>query len=293
MIRLAAMTRSVANGGVGDLSADTAVEGVDGRYRAHLSRDWEIWGPNGGYIAAIALRAAGAATALPRPATFAGHFLSIAEFDVVDLEVTPLRTAKRAESLRVSMTQQGRPIFEAFVWVVGEVGGLEHDAAEMPAVPQPAQLKPIEALAEPEDLRDRHRFWRNFDVHPIDWVPWRRRPRGAPHWREWLRFRPPPPASDPFVVAAGALLLIDTMGWPAACQPHLGQSDVIAPSLDVYAQFHHLEPQGDWRLVDAAAPVAAHGLIGCQARIWSEAGQLLATGGSQLLCRPAPASVDR
>ena len=41
---------------MGDLAIDTAVEGSDGRYRARLSRDWEIWGPNGGYLAAIALR---------------------------------------------------------------------------------------------------------------------------------------------------------------------------------------------------------------------------------------------
>ena len=46
---------------MGDLGVDTAVEALgDGRYRAHVSRDWEIWGPEGGYIASLALRAAGA-----------------------------------------------------------------------------------------------------------------------------------------------------------------------------------------------------------------------------------------
>ena len=46
---------------MGDFELDTRLEGVEpeaGRFRAHLSRDWEIWGPNGGYVAAIALRAA-------------------------------------------------------------------------------------------------------------------------------------------------------------------------------------------------------------------------------------------
>jgi acyl-CoA thioesterase II len=279
----------VTNGGVGDLGIDTKVEEADGRYRARLSRDWEIWGPNGGYVAAIALRAAGAATALTRPATFTGHFLSVAEFDVVDLEVTTLRAAKRAESLRVSMTQRGKGIFEALVWVVGEADGLAHDAAEMPPVPRPAQLKPIEALADPADLQNRHRFWQNFDTRPIDWKPWRLRERGAPLWREWLRFRPPPSRADPFVDAARSLLLIDTMGWPAACQPHLRDETFIAPSLDVSVQFHRPAPESEWLLVDAVAPVAANGLIGCQTRIWSEGGQLVASGGAQLLCRPAPA----
>ena len=29
--------------------------------------------------------------------------------------------------MRVSMTQGGQPIFEALVWAVGDVAGLEHD----------------------------------------------------------------------------------------------------------------------------------------------------------------------
>ena len=64
---------------MGDLAADTAIEGSDGRYRAHLSRDWEIWGPNGGYLAVIAIRAAGAQTSLRRPATFSCHYLGVAD----------------------------------------------------------------------------------------------------------------------------------------------------------------------------------------------------------------------
>ncbi len=276
------------NGGVGDLAVDTAVEGADGRFRARLSRDWEIWGPNGGYVAAVALRAAGAATSLQRPATFAGHFLSVAEFDVVDLEVTTLRAAKRAESLRVSMAQKGRSIFEAIVWVIGDVEGLQHDVTEMPAVPLPSQLKSIEELARPEDLQHRYRFWENFEARPLDWIPWHERPPGPPTWREWYRFRPTPSCDDPFVDAARSLLLIDTMGWPAACRPHPRESGFIAPSLDVSAQFHALRPQCEWLLVDAVAPVAANGLIGGQARVWAEDGALLASGGGQLLCRPVP-----
>lgn len=105
---------------MGDFAVDTAVEGEGGRYTARLSRDWEIWGPNGGYVAAIALRAAGAATALRRPASFAAHYLSVAEFDQVELTVTPLRAAKRAVSLRVAMTQRERPVLDAVVWVVDD-----------------------------------------------------------------------------------------------------------------------------------------------------------------------------
>ena len=62
---------------MGDLEVDTRLEERgEGRFRATLSTDWEIWGPNGGYVAAIALRAAGRVAKVPRPAAFTGHFLS-------------------------------------------------------------------------------------------------------------------------------------------------------------------------------------------------------------------------
>src|SRR4051812_43115549 len=75
-------TRLLGRGGashavaMGDLGIDTEVRAVgDGRYEATLSREWEIWGPMGGYVAAFALRAAGASSPFDRPATFSCHFL--------------------------------------------------------------------------------------------------------------------------------------------------------------------------------------------------------------------------
>ena len=84
---------------MGDLAADTAIEGSDGRYHAHLSRDWEIWGPNGGYLAVITC-AAGAQTSLRRPATFSCHYLGVADFDAVDLDVRTIRGSRRAPPSR-------------------------------------------------------------------------------------------------------------------------------------------------------------------------------------------------
>jgi acyl-CoA thioesterase II len=274
---------------MGDFSVDTAVHGTDGRYRAHLSRDWEIWGPNGGYVAAIALRAAGAATSLARPASFAGHFLSVAEFDEVDVTVTPLRASSRAASLRVAITQRERPILDALVWVIGRLDGLAHDVARMPAVPQPEALVSMEELLRPEDRAQRYRFWNNFEARPIAFVPWAERRAGEPVFREWYRYRPRATFDDPFVDAARALLLIDTMGWPAACRAYDPDGLThIAPSLDVTAQFHRLAPDSEWLLCDAAAPVATDGLVGSQSRVWSADGRLVASGAAHMICRPAP-----
>ena len=128
---------------MGDLALDTAVEGGDGRYTATMSRDWEIWGPNGGYVASCALRAAGVHSRFDRPASIVGHYLGVADFDTVDIEVTTLRAAKRAESLRVSMTQGGQPIFEALVWAVGDVTGLEHDMTSLPDTRDPETVPSV------------------------------------------------------------------------------------------------------------------------------------------------------
>ena len=275
---------------MGDLAQDTALEGGHGRYRVRLSREWEIWGPNGGYLAAIALRAAGAETALRRPASFACHYLSVAAFDVAELHVVTLRATKRAAALRVSMTQKEHAILEALVWVIGEVDGLVHDVAPMPDVPLPSALRSFEQVVPPQERTATYAFWQNLEARPINWVHWNERSPGAPAWQEWYRFRPRATFDDPFLDAARALILIDTLLWPAACRAYGRDLGYMAPNLDVSVQFHRAAPESEWLLCDAAAPVATDGLIGGSARVWSDTGHLLASGGGQLLCRPAPPS---
>src|SRR3990172_4675765 len=90
---------------MGDFGIDTRAEGGGGRYRAHISREWEIWGPNGGFVAAIALRAAGREAEIARPASFSGHFLGRAAFAPVDLDVTKVHGGRRSEALHVVMRQ--------------------------------------------------------------------------------------------------------------------------------------------------------------------------------------------
>jgi acyl-CoA thioesterase II len=274
---------------MGDLGQDTAVEEVErGRYRAHLSRDWEIWGPNGGYLAVVALRAAGAYTPLRRPATFTCHFLGVADFDDVDLEVRPLRESKRAASLAVTMRQHDRPVLEAMTWVIGDAEGLKHDAAPMPEVPAADGLPSIRDLLEEEQRGPYHKFWSNFDERPTRWIAnWDEREPEDPEFRSWFRYVPRDTFADPFVDAGRALLLIDTLGWPAAVRAYR-PADIAfyAPSIDVAARFHALAPDQPWLLAEARSPGARDGLVSATASVWAADGRLLATGGQQMLCRP-------
>ncbi|MEE9606759.1 MAG: thioesterase family protein [Myxococcota bacterium] len=269
---------------MGDFEVDTRVEGGDGRYGATLHGDWEIWGPNGGYLAAIALRAAGREARIARPAAFAGHFLTVARFAPVDLEVTALRRGRRSESLRVSIRQAGRPIFEALVRTAEAGPGLEHDRSRPPDVPDPEGLKGADELRTDSP---RYPFWNNLEARPVFPERFSEEPISRdPIWREWYRFRPRATFDDPFVDAGRSLLLIDTLSWPAACQPH-PEAAFMAPNLDVTAWFHRADPTGEWLLADHECQVAEGGLMGTHGRVWSRDGRLLASGGAQLLCIPA------
>jgi acyl-CoA thioesterase II len=275
---------------MGDFEVDTRIEGGSGRYRADLSKDWDIWGPNGGYLAAIALRAAGEESEIPRPASFAAHFLSVARYEPVDLEVKVLRRGRRSESLQVSMQQAGRPILHAIVRTAAEGPGLEHDVAVAPEVADPDGLKSWEELQPDEPPF--YPFWQNLEARPLDplhpELDEERRPRD-PVLLEWYRFRPRATFDDRFVDAGRLLLLIDTLSWPAACRPHVSR-EFQAPNLDVAAWFHRFDPESDWLLADHEGPLAEGGLMGTVGRVWSRDRRLLANGGAQLLCVPVPPS---
>jgi len=280
---------------VGDLGEDTQLRQVgDGRFEATVSRDWEIWGPMGGYIASFALRAAGASSEHPRPATFACHYLGMAAFDTIDIQVEQRKRGRTASSHRVEITQGGRAILDATVWSVADNEGHEHDETVPPDVPDPSGLPSIQDLV-PEDAQPPFPFWLNFDAKPLhfeaDWPP--DGPREA-KWQEWLRFLPTATFDDdPWLDAARSVILVDLPSWPSANRPHAyKQLPYMAPTLDLSVAFHRPTAGEPWLLCDGEAPLSTGGLFGWTARVWSPGGNLHASGGGQCLYRrmPAPAS---
>jgi acyl-CoA thioesterase-2 len=277
---------------VGDLAQQTETTPVGDaddpeprRFSALVHDDWEIWGPEGGYVAAIALRAAGAASPFVRPASFFCHYLSVANFAPVDLAVTPLRSGRTVLSQRVEMTQEGRPILQAMVWSVGEVAGLVHDDTRPPDVLDPDQLPSREELWPDEP--ERFRFWNNFDQRPIDYYDqWPPTEPAAPEWRTWIRCRPQATFADPWIDAARTLIVLDVVSWPAGSRPHAhSEPPFVAPSLDLYAAFQHPAPSDEWLLLDGHSPVAGDGLMSWTGRIWTRDRHLVASGGGQAVFR--------
>jgi len=267
------------------LDRATKLDGDDGSYSISLSRAWEIWGPNGGYLAAIALRAASMRAEIRWPASFYCHFLRPPDFDRVELDVSFLRQGRRSESLAVSMTQAGVPVLQALVRTAADAPGYEHQQLQAPDVPPPGELRTIEELyAETE--RPSFPFWENIERRPIDQST--STEPGPAIVREWARFRPDPCFDDPFLDASRSLILLDTYGWPAAYRMYRDRS-MVAPNLDTSAFFHRFTtPSSPWLLIDHESIVAHRGLLGVSGRVWNSDGQLLATGSAQLCCLPGP-----
>jgi acyl-CoA thioesterase len=281
---------------MGDLDLDTRVHGGDGAWTATLSKDWNIWGPNGGYLAAVLLRAAGAHATPTRPASLAVHFLAKASFDEVTLTTRTLRRTRRAEAVTVSMAQGDRTVAEALAWfVLDDLNGLDHDVAVMPTVARPDVLKSLdERWAEHDVPAPPFPFWDNLEQWPCRWrTDWPPTEASDPVSEAWFRFRPTATFDDPLVDAGRLVVLLDTMGWPAAVQAHAwkwgeGPQQWIAPSLDLHVRFHDFRPGEPVLFNRTESPIGAGGLLTCEGRVWSPDGSLLASAGSQLLSTPVP-----
>jgi acyl-CoA thioesterase II len=256
------------------------LKGEGGRYSTRLDKAWEIWGPSGGYLAALALQAAGKCAEIPRPASFYCHFLSSPSFDEVELAVDVVKRGRRSESLAVKMTQGSRVVLFAMVLTAAEASGYRHQELSAPEVSQPDASRPFERTRNGKPL---FAFWNNMSC---------RRPDGEGDGdadrsviREWVRFEPTPSFEDPFVDAARPLILLDTFGWPALYQRYKG-ADYVAPNLDTSVWFHQSTGDSEWLLIDHECPVAEDGLLGVSGRVWNADGHLLASGSAQLCCVP-------
>lgn len=281
---------------VGDFEVETRVAGGDGRYTATLDPAWEIWGPCGGYVAAVLLRAAGAESAFPVPVSLAVQFLGVAGFAPVDLAVETLQAGRRSQCLRVAMSQDGRPVSHAVVWTKAEPDGGEgivYDWTSAPDLAGADDLVDMDTLTADQPGRVTFPFWDNLECRPIGWLSpddWARRRPLPPVLQNWYRFRPTARFDDPFVEAARVALVCDLMGWPSvvrALEPGVEET-WIAPNLDVAVTFHQPPGASEWLLLDAESPVATGGTIGAHGRVWSEDGRLVASSIQQMLARPLP-----
>ena len=261
----------------------------DGSFSRELSSDWEIWGPNGGYLGALMMRAAGATCGRSRPANAAVHFLGVASMDQpVTITAEVHRNSKVATSVGVAIHQSDRPIARAMVWAIAsDVPGLRHEHVDPPEAPDWRSLPTIRERLTAEDLpyEPNYRFWDNFEQRPTEWIAdWANRPALPPVYLNWMKMIPRATFTDPWVEAGRLLLAVDLGAWPAASRAHV-TDEFVAPSIDVSCEFHRIGSDDEWLLLHGVSPHASEGLIASHQQIWNDQGQLLASGVSHLLCR--------
>lgn len=291
-----------------NLEEQTAVERVaDGTYRAVVSAEWKMWVPVGGYLAAIALRAAQAQSTMARPASLTVHYLNEAKFAPVELAVTTLRTAPRSESLLVHMTQGGVNILEVLVSAAPTgVRGPQVNWLAPPEVPRPDGLAEIVLDEDVVAMMGDEPFWKNLEIRPIrlgHTVPVaeglseeerRFAPKRHARIRAWDRLADGQTFGDPWVDACRYLVITDASQFPTVATPFTPPLPFVAPTLNLTVEFHSFHSEEPWLLIEGTGSYAGDGLIGCESRLWTTDGDLVATGYSQMLFHdlsgPMPAS---
>ncbi|MEX2293332.1 MAG: thioesterase family protein [Acidimicrobiales bacterium] len=245
---------------------DTAVESLgDGRYSAQIDRGWWIErGPNGGYLAAIVLRAVLAEVNDPerRPRSLTLHYLRPPVEGRCEVEVAVERAGRGMTTVSARLQQDGTDCIVALAALGVDRAGPTLDDQQAPDVPGP------DSLVSPMDREVRVPIHERYEVRPA---------LGAAPFTDseeavtggWIRTADDDPV-DEILVAA----LVDA--WIPAVFSRLA-SPVGVPTIDLTVHFRQKPPDAPgWSLVRFRTQVAAEGYLEEDGEVWSADGRLLA-----------------
>lgn len=248
---------------------DTAVTRVaEDEFAATLSRDWWVFtGANGGYLAAVVLRAlterVADQTRSVRSLTV--HYLRPPSEGDVTITTNVVREGRSLATLTATMAQEGREIALAMAAFSRPRPSMTFSDAPMPAAPPVEETPPSQW---PEDLFPP--IARRFHYRPVGTEAVF---AGLPEARvaAWTRLREPAPL-DPVLLSLVADALAPAV-FPKASAP------VAATTIDLTVHFRAPadEPPGDgWVLATFASRVGVDGFVEEDGEIWTPDGRLLA-----------------
>lgn len=257
---------ALRSGAVVQLHDDTALtDRGGGTYELELSNRWMVpSGPNGGYLAAVLLRAAMAATDGMTPRALHVHFISALPVGPATVTTSMLRAGRSITTLDLTLTAGERSIYARASFGPGRDGVAFADSSPPPAPPPEG----LEAEAWPED--DEFSCHLRYDMRFVE---------GGAHEFDheraealgWLRTQDHAPV-DHLVLAA----LADSWPPPIARRRSSG---VGAPTMDLTIHFRDPLPVpiDDFVLVHSRTRVASDGYADLDTDLWSRNGRLLAT----------------
>lgn len=248
-------------------TVDTAVEALgDGRFGCHVSERWGVVrGPNGGYVAALVLRAMEAAVAEPAraPRSLTCHYLRPPAVGPAEVHVVIERAGRNVSSLSARLVQEGRDCVLAL------------GAFSLP-VPQPLELR----RGRPADVPSPGGIdpWPSPDEGPEIAKRLTLRPAlGAPPFSGaaeavtggWMRLREPAPLDGPLVACLADAWL------PASFV--MGRRPFGVPTVDLTVHFRAPLPKPDQEVLGLfRSRHADSGLVEEDGELWGEDGELLA-----------------
>ena len=249
----------------------------DHRYAATVDRGWWVLrGPNGGYLAALVLRAITTDVADParRPRSFAVHYLRPPRAGDVEVIVQPERVGRTTTVVTARLVQDEKLTALAVAALGTDRPGPEFAHLVMPALPGPDELAP--PPRRPVDIPMRDRYETRI---AIGRAPWEGAPSAEAVTGGWIRLADPEPL-DAHVVAA----LTDAW-FPAVFT--MTREPIQVPTVDLTIHFRDEPPSmHEWSLVRFVSRHASHGFLEEDGEIWSRNGRLLAQSRQLALMLP-------
>lgn len=259
-------------------ATDTAVTPLgDHRYAAAIDPGWwVVRGPNGGYLAALVLRAITTDVADParRPRSFTVHYLRPPHEGAVELTVQPERVGRTTTVVTARMLQDGKLTALAVAALGLDRPGPEFAHLPMPDAPGPDDLSP--PPKPPTDIPLRARFEMRV---AIGRPPWNPEPATQAVTGGWIRLAEPE-TLDAHVVAA----LTDAW-FPAVFTTT--KRPLGVPTVDLTIHFRDEPPPAhDWCCVRFVSRHGSGGFLEEDGEIWSRDGRLLAQSRQLALAVP-------
>jgi acyl-CoA thioesterase len=257
---------------------DTAVEMIaPGRFRARLDPRWRIAvGPNGGYLAAILLRAIQTSVGDPEraPRSLTVHYVSRAEGEGVEIATSEERAGRSLTTVTARMLQGERVVAVATAALSRPRHLRERLALHHARLPDVIPLAQARRWAAPPGSHAAV-FHQQFEARwAIPELP--RSGSTTARSAAWMRMADPQVPDAPLVA-----LLADAL--PPAVFALVAPSDepIYVPTVDLTVHFRApLPAEGvaadDFLLLDFRTRVVADGFLEEDGEIWTAGGVLLA-----------------
>jgi acyl-CoA thioesterase len=254
--------------------ADTAIEAVaPGRWAACIDRGWWIVdGPNGGYVAALLLRAMMAEVGDPAraPRSLTIHYLRPPAEGAIEVQTVTERTGRTLTTVSARLVQGGRLMGIALGAFATPRAGFDFEDRTPPELPPPERCPLLRDLV-PGGVEMGNRYESRWGLGGL---PGSAGPRAV--CGGWIRFEQPRIA-DALAVAAFTDAFPPAVFTRAAGRGGLGP----VPTIDLTIHFRSMLPlpgatPDELVAVVFSSSVSRDGFLEEDGEVWSRSGVLLA-----------------